>query len=537
MPHFIRLFGTGGVVMAAGLMAAGCAWIGRVSVDVDGGSPDGCSVCSGTFGTISGGGRYVTFSSVASDLVPGDGNGTDDVFWRDVLTGTTRRASVDTGGGDPNGNSNDSSVSGDGRHVVFVSAASDLVPSDGNGANDVFVRDMEAGTTTRVSVTTSGGDANFGGVFPSISGDGRYVAFSSISGDLVPGDRPGTGDVFRRDVLAGTTTWVSVNTSGGNASGHSGGFTAISPDGRYVAFESAASDLVSGDNNGIGDVFVRDVLAGTTTRVSVDIGGGDPNTESGRPSISGDGRYLAFSSFASDLVPGDGNSTRDVFLRDVQAGTTTRVSVDAGGGDSNAYSDSPSVSGDGRYVAFESAASDLVSGDGNGTVDVFVRDRVRGTTIRLSQDLFHSPANGPSVAPRISGDGRYVAFLSDATNLGGIDTNGTRDVFIKYARVVTVSGISPNNVARGSTKKVTITGTGFEPGSIVDIPRPTDGEGTIVIRHVRVVSDTKITAVVSVPDDAPVGEWDVRVRHPATVLGAARVAAGQCSDCLQVVNP
>jgi len=508
-----RTFGMAAVVLAAELLAAGCAWIQRVSVDFGDGDPNGCSVCSGTAADISSDGRYIVFSSVASDLVPGDGNGTDDIFRRDLLTGTTVRVSVDTGGGDPNGNSNNPSLSADGRYVAFVSAATDLVPGDSNGANDVFVRDLQVGSTARVSVNVFGGDFRFGGE-PSISADGRYVAFSA---------GVGLPNVFRRDLEAGTTTQVSVDTGGGGPISVSTQ-PSISADGRYVAFSSADLDL--GGGTGTWDVFRRDLEAGTTTRLSV----GDVS----RPSISGDGSYVVFSSFAA-LVPGDGNATRDVYLWDVAAGTTTRVSVDTGGGDPNAYSDNPSISDDGRYVVFHSLASNLVSGDSNGIEDVFVRDRVLGRTILLSRDLFHGQANGASVMPRVSRDGRYVAFRSDATNLVPDDANGVADVFIKYTRVVTVSGISPNTISRGSTKRLVITGTGFESGSTLSIPRPTADGGTIMIRRVRVVSDTKITALVSVPADASVGDWDILVWHPPTALGPTRVAAGQCSDCLQVV--
>ena len=517
MRPYGRMLRTGAIVLAAGLLAAGCTWIQRVSVDSGGGDPNGCSVCSGTNDpSISADGRYVAFSSRASDLVPGDGNSTDDIFRRDLLTGTTVRVSVDTGGGDPNGNSNDLSISADGRYVAFVSAASDLVPGDSNGANDVFVRDLQVGSTARVSVNVFGGDFRFGSGQPSISADGRYVAFSAGNG---------APNVFRRDLEAGTTTQVSVDTGPISFSNQ----PSISADGRYVAF--SALDLVLGGGNGTWDVFRRDLEAGTTTRLSVDAGDGNGGD---RLSISGDGRYVVFSSFAV-LVPGDGNATRDVYLWDVAAGTTTRVSVDTGGGDPNAYSDNPSISDDGRYVAFHSLASNLVSGDSNGIEDVFVRDRVLGRTILLSRDLFHGQANGPSVMPRVSRDGRYVAFLSGATNLVPDDANGVPDVFIKYTRVVTVSGISPNTISRGSTKTLVITGTGFESGSTLSIPRPTADGGTIMIRRVRVVSDTKITALVSVPADALVGDWDILVWHPPTVLGPTRVAAGQCSDCLQVV--
>ncbi|MGH8984559.1 MAG: TolB family protein [Acidimicrobiia bacterium] len=383
-----------------------------------------------------------------------------------------------------------------------------------------------------MSVDPSGGDPNNFSVAASISAEGRYVAFGSFATDLVPGDGNGVQDVYVRDVSSETTTPVSVNTSGGLSGGNS---ASISADGRYVAFASSATDLVPGDGNGVPDVFVRDLQTDSTSRVSVDTAGGDPNAISFGPSISADGRYVAFRSDASDLVVGDGNGFPDMFVRDLQSGVTTRVSVDTAGGDPNGQSFfDVSMSGDGRYVAFTSEASDLVPGDGNGARDVFVRDLLLSRTIRLSQRMFHGEADGPSVLPSISQDGRYVAFDSEATNLVDGDENGFRDVFVKYARVVTVTGMTPNSLARGATNvTVTINGTGFEPGSTVGLAKPSDEGGDITVSSVNVVSDSEITAVLSVAADAPVGTWGVRVIHPPTALGQDRVAAGQC-QCLEI---
>jgi Tol biopolymer transport system component len=314
----------------------------------------------------------VAFQSNASDLVPGDGNGLVDVFVRDLVAGTTVRASVDTGGGDPGGLSLDPSISGNGRYVAFWSHASDLTPGDGNGREDVFVRDMVAGTTARVSVDTAGSDSDHASSFPSISANGRFVAFQSLASDLVPGDGNSIGDVFMRDLVAVTTVRVSVDTGGGDPNLGSAS-PSISANGRYVAFSSFASDLVPGDGDGLGDVFVRDLVAGTTVRASVDTGGGNPNQDSISPSISAKGRYVAFSSFASDLVPGDGNSRSDIFVRDLMAGTTVRASVNTEGGDPGHNSVAPSINWGGRFVAFESEAANLVPDDASLHIDVFVR--------------------------------------------------------------------------------------------------------------------------------------------------------------------
>lgn len=321
--------------------------------------------------SLSADGGFVAFHSVASDLVAGDGNGVHDVFVRDLMAGTTMRASLDLAGRDPNGRSMDPSLSADGRYVAFQSYASDLVAGDGNHAADVFVRDLVGGTTTRASVDAEGGDPNGSSYAPAFSADGRYVAFFSFASDLVPGDGGGHSDVFVRDLVAGVTVRASVDTEGGDPNRWSF-FPSVSADGRYVAFHSYASDLVPGDRNAFTDVFVRDLVAGTTVRGSVDTEGGDPNSASTSTSISAEGRYVVFYSYASDLVPGDENNWSDVFVRDLVAGATLRASVDLGGGDPNWNSTYPSISADGRYVAFDSLASDLVARDGNGAQDVFI---------------------------------------------------------------------------------------------------------------------------------------------------------------------
>src|SRR5262245_37962878 len=183
----------------------------------------------------------------------------------------------------------------------------------------------------------------------------------------------------------------------------------VSPDGRYVAFHSFARNLVVGDGNGLVDVFVRDLVAGTTVRASVDDAGGDANGPSYYASISADGRFVAFMSFASDLVPGDGNGVPDVFVRDLVAGTTVRASVDALGGDPDGDSTTPAITPDGRYVAFASSANDLVPGDHNGSFDVFVRDLMAGTTARVSVDVGGRDTNGNSYQAAITPDGSFVA--------------------------------------------------------------------------------------------------------------------------------
>jgi len=222
--------------------------------------------------------------------------------------------------------------------------------------------------TTRASVATRGTQGNGQSAGPAISANGRYIAFTSEGTNLVAGDTNDAQDVFVRDRITGATTRVSISTRGTQADGSSFGPAAISASGRYIAFSSSATNLVAGTTGG---VFVRDRVAGTTTLVSVATSGA--KAVGGEPAISADGRYVAFISEASNLVAGDTNERPDVFVRDRVRGTTTRVSVATRGAQANQRSSEPAISANGRYVAFSSDASNLVRGDTNGSSDVFVR--------------------------------------------------------------------------------------------------------------------------------------------------------------------
>ncbi len=402
--------------------------------------------------SISADGRYVAFSSDASNLVSGDTNGYQDVFVRDTQTGTTTRVSVDSSGAQGNSGSfyHAVSISADGRYVAFSSFASNLVNGDTNGAEDIFLHDRQTGATTRLSLDSSGVQGS--GDHPSISADGRYVAFKSAASNLVSGDTNDSWDIFLRDTQTGITTRVSVDSSGAQAIGdYYTPALSISADGRYVAFDSFASNLVSGDTNGTEDIFVHDTQTGTTIRASVDSSGIQGNNMSSNPSISADGRYVTFDSDASNLASECGGG--HIFLRDTRTGITTCLSVNSSGVHGNSTSFFPSISADGRYVAFKSWASDLVSGDTNDGMDIFLRDTQTGTTTRLSLNSSGAQGNGDSFdlsGPSISADGRYVAFSSEDSNLVSGDTNGYRDVFVVPVTRIFALTVSKTGTGRGT---------------------------------------------------------------------------------------
>jgi Tol biopolymer transport system component len=379
--------------------------------------------------TLSADGRYAAFYSDASNLVSGDTNGARDVFVRDVQTGETTRVSVSGSGAEANGDSFAPAISDDGRYVAFASAASNLVDGDTNDANDVFVRDRQANTTTRVSLGLDGAQANGGSDQPSLSGDGHLVAFTSAATNIVAGDANGNRDAFVYDRQTGAAVNISVDSTGAQADLDS--FTPeLSANGRFVAFTSFADNLITTDTNEGSDVFVRDLQANTTERVSEYTGHYEGEGDALRPSISADGRYVAFDSDDWNLVWGDTNDDFDVFVNDRETTVTTRVSVDDSGTQSNSGSNRPSISADGRYVAYYSEASNLVPGDTNGSTDVFVYDRRSGATKRVSVGNGGAEANGDSLRPALSDNGKLAVFESDATNLVAGDSNGFTDVFV-----------------------------------------------------------------------------------------------------------
>ena len=400
------------------LQAGGIAWsqvTERVSVDSAGNEANGASTVPST----SNDGRFVAFESKANNLVAGDILGFDDIFVHDRQTAITTRVSVDSGGAEGSGHSYSPSISGDGRYVAFESNANlDLVAGDSNPLSDIFVHELLGGTTTLVSVDSFGvQDVPSSSFSPSISADGRYVAFESdailVANDLA------LFDVYVHDRQTGDTILVSVDSLGAAGNNNSKS-PSISADGRYVAFESFATNLVAGDNNGLFDVFVHDRDAdedgiyddedGTydpgevsTVRVSVRSDGTEADQASNAPSISSDGRYVAFESNATNLVADDTNVSTDIFVHDRD------------------------TDGDGIYD--EPGATNLVADDTNGSTDVFVHDLQTGATTRVSVDLAGFEDIGDSNNPSISADGSSVTFQSDADNLVAGDTNTAPDIF------------------------------------------------------------------------------------------------------------
>ncbi len=416
-----------------------------MSVNADG--TDGGNFQSGS-PVICADGWYVAFESLASNLGPPDTNGYKDIYVRNRKTDTTILVSINadgTNGG--NGNSSSPVCSANCRYVAFESSAYNFGPTDTNGATDVYVRDLFTGTTTLVSVNAAGTNSgNLESGSPAISPSGRYVAFHSRATNLMPDATVGQ-QVYVRDLFTGTTTLVSINADETGAGNGWSGQPVISDNGRYVVFGSNANNFGPPDVGYDEDLYVRDLVSKTTRLVSVNFDGTDGGNQMSRfPVISAGGQYVAFVSWASNLGHSDTNGISDIYVRDLIGGTTTLVSANASGTDAgNGWSNSPVISADGRYIVFESVANNFGPNDTNGTIDVYMHDLIIGLTSLVSVNATGTDSgNLGATSPAISADGRYVAFQSFSNDLGPTDTNWNADIYVRNIIDYTTTLVSVN---------------------------------------------------------------------------------------------
>lgn len=377
---------------------------------------------------LSGDGNVVAFTSRATNLAPGGLDAIQDLFVHDRTTGRTTLVSPGQGGG-ANADAHHAALSSDGRYVAFWSGATNLLSTPDTNLYDVYVRDRQLAQTRRVSIASNGTPGDGVSWLPSISADGQRIAFNSGATNLVPNDTNNAWDIFVHDTTTSITTRVSVSSAGAQANGgHWLVVPRISDNGRYVVFASPASNLVTGDTNGLIDLFVRDLNANTTTLVSVGEDG-FPAGAWGEFDISADGRYIVFASDAR-LVPEDTNNAKDIFVRDMVANTTTRVSVNSFGGQTSGTWGTPAISADGRMVAFLTNDATIVLGHPAQHRSAIVYDRERKLPRRVSVAPNGTPANQDVLAVDLSADGRTVVFGSQAGNLVEGDSNEAADVFV-----------------------------------------------------------------------------------------------------------
>lgn len=416
----------------------------RITVSLSGGEPNGSSVVN----DITPDGRYIVFSTGASDLLSGDTNNVQDIYLYDTGLDTLELVSVSDGEALANGDSSGASISDDGRYVCFASSATNLAGSDTNAATDIFVRDRTLGTTTRISRSSADGEANGASSRPVISGDGSAVAFESVATNLVAGDSNGAKDIFVRFLTSGTNERVSVTDSEAEIALDSTR-PSISADGNKVVFETDSA-VVAGDTNNTTDIHLRNLTADTTTRVSVGSAGQQSANFSAFPDISADGNLVVFSSRSTSF--GLTSQRTRIYLKNLTSGAIEHISVATSGVDGSNDSDGPRISANGRFVIFGSLSPELVSGDSNGVDDVLVRDRTLSTTTRVSV----SSTGAQSFPPNFTyfaqlfcaSDVGLVAFHSQATDLVAVspsDTLGLVDVFT--ATVPLTAPTPPSNAA------------------------------------------------------------------------------------------
>jgi uncharacterized repeat protein (TIGR01451 family) len=425
---------------------------------------------------ISGDGRFVAFASLADNLVPNDTNGFADTFVHDRLTNVTERVSMSNREREGNGHSGligvaaYPAISGDGRFVAFVSEADNLVSGDRNGNADVFVRDRLLGTTERVTVNSAGEEADIGGTGPAISADGRFVAFQSQAQNLVPGGNPFlfVDQIYVHDRETGTTEIISVNDAG--QAGNSLNVQAdISADGRFVVFSSFADNLVPEPQSSNLQVYLRDRATGTIELITKNAAGEPGDGSSVDPSVSLDGGFIAFQTNSGNLI-GDGNNESHILVKDRQTSTFERVSATSTGEPADLLSEHPDITPDGRFVTFFSLATNLVPGDTNNSRDIFVRDRQTGAVVRVSVSTAGAEGNSESEWPTISDDGLVVGFESSSDNLvpnapGGIFVHDDRPA----ADLSVTKSDSPDPVSRGAELTYNIVVTNNGPGSAASV--------------------------------------------------------------------
>ncbi|HEX7896849.1 MAG TPA: hypothetical protein VF950_03765 [Planctomycetota bacterium] len=405
----------------------------RVSVSVTGEEANRDS----DFPDISADGRYVVFQSQAGNLVPGDSNGKFDIFRKDLVTGAVVMVSTTEAGAPGDGDSTNASISADGRFVAFQTLAANLDPGDTDPDDglDVYVKDLDSGAVTHVSQSAFGGPPAGTSVEsrnPRLSPGGRFLVFVSTGEDLdidVP-NLFGDPEVFLRDLETGETFLVSRDAFG-DAVGGACENPSVSDDGRFVVYQTGVA-ILPGDAQSDVDIYLRDRQLGINERVSTGFAA-DPDGNSLEPRITPDGRFVIFSSEAPDLIDGDLNGQEDVFIRDRQAPASTRcVSLGLAAAPGAGQSRTGVLTPDGRFAAFRSAAPNLVAGDTNGTEDYFWRDLERGSTRRVTVRTGGAQTVGNGGGPPgITSDGRYVVFVSDASDLTIGDSNAETDVYVR----------------------------------------------------------------------------------------------------------
>ena len=473
-------------VAVVAVVASGCTFVARVSVGTNGVQGNAES----NHPALDGDGRYVAFSSVAGDLVPGDSNAREDVFVRDNVTHVVERVSVSTDGTEANGGSSNPAISDDGRYVAFDSLATNLVAGGGPQSN-VFVHDRQTGETTLVSPS--------GGTRPDISATGRYVAFIPLPvGQVVA--------LFDRDT-------ATVENFGAESSGTVSELSISDDANRVLVTKLEGFDPGTGFPNIRGRVYDR--AADTTIALA------RPTAYSAK--LSGDGHYVAYTWVLSTGTPDNPSPLQFPLMWQNLDGPDAGV-ISFG----PVFEGATAISRDGRYVAFVTSAA-RVPDDTNGAADVYVWDRVAARPILAGTDAIGRPTLTSSEGlASFSGDGRYLGFSSRARHTAG-DTNGVGDVFVRAVAAPEPVAAAPASAARGTSETISVTGTAFAPDATVLF----QGTG-ITALGTTWVSDTELSVAITIAADAPVGARDLVVTDPGIGAGGSAGSLGFCAGCFTV---
>jgi Ca2+-binding RTX toxin-like protein len=505
----------------------------------------------GSDAAFSADGTKMAFASDATDLVAGDTNATADIFVKDLTTGTITRVSTDSSGGQSDGYSSFVAISADGTKVVFQSGATNLVPGDTNGHQDIFAKDLITGAVTLVSSSTAGVQANNDSNDFVISQDGTKVAFYSTASNLVANDTNYAGDIFVKDLTTGVLTRVSTDSNGGQSNGAAYG-PLFSPDGTKIAFYGPASNLVPGDTNGFWDLFVKDLNTGAITRVSTTSSGAQANGSTLTPAFSHDGTKIAFVSYASNLSAGDSNGRQDVFIKDLVTGEVTSITVQAPIASSgNADTWDLAFSADDSELTFTSRLSTLVPGDTAGQLDVFVVTLPAVTAPTYVENgtavqVISSVNIGDSDSANYAGGSFAVAMTNsqagDAVSLSGPGISIAGGNVSYYGTIVgtltlSASGltIALNAAADDFAVKALAQAVHFSSSS----DNPTNADRTIAFTlddgAGGVTSFDRVVHVTPVDDPATATNDSAAVAANATIIGGSVIANDDPDGPLPVV--
>lgn len=444
--------------------------------------PDSNGVSESNNASLSANGRWLLFKSQASNLVPDDTNGLADLFVRDAKTALIRRVNTSSTGAQANGECGDYALSANGRYVVFSSLASNLVPNDSNGVRDVFVKDLINDSTVRVSMNSDGKepatDNEFEGMPASISADGRYVAFLTFA-RLLPRDTNIHNDVYVKDMLTGTLDLVS--TAGDEALANFRNHQpAISATGRYVVFASQASNFVPEDTDIGTDIYIKDRVTRQIRLVSANAAGVRASESSIQPVVSADGRYVAFLSYARDLALPTNLANPDVYIKDMQTGAVERAQANAAGAIIGGATNSPAMTPDGRYVAFSLNYYTPATGV---MTRLYVKDRSTGEPIRVDRTSGGAyQSAGAAITPALSADGRFVSFASNNSTVALFDYNSLQDVFVfdRNAFVSQRAAVTGGTNSNGHSGEAMISRDGNRVIFTSDANTVIDGDGNQV---------------------------------------------------------